>query len=66
MLSKVDENKWIRCGHCGHKLGRITVGDTSDTGLRIGIEIKCHSCKTINQWFNNSLETARTASNIGE
>lgn len=34
---------WVVCENCGHKLGRA-VGDKPPTG----IEIKCHSCKTIN------------------
>ena len=35
--------EWVVCGKCGHKLGRV-VGSQSPNG----IEIKCHSCKTIN------------------
>ena len=37
------DGEWIVCCECGHKLGR-KVGDRLPTG----IEIKCHSCKTIN------------------
>lgn len=37
------DNEWIVCGKCGHKLGR-KIGEKSP----IGIEIKCHSCKTLN------------------
>lgn len=35
------ENKWVRCGQCGHKLCRIT----KDRFYIEGIEFKCHSCK---------------------
>ena len=37
------DGEWIVCENCGHKLGR-KVGEKSPTG----IEIKCHSCKTVN------------------
>ena len=37
------DGEWIVCANCNHKLGR-KVGEKSPTG----IEIKCHSCKTIN------------------
>lgn len=36
------KDKWIRCSGCGHKLGRILKDGNCQ------IEIKCHSCKTIN------------------
>ena len=37
------DGEWVVCANCGHKLGKA-VGDKPPTG----IEIKCHSCKTIN------------------
>lgn len=43
VMARIDEQAWIRCGNCSHKLGKmIAVGDAV-------IEIKCHSCKTINK-----------------
>ena len=36
-------DSWVVCYKCGHKLGKM-VGDELPTG----IEIKCHSCKTLN------------------
>ena len=47
--ARQDENNWIRCGKCSHKLGRI-VGDDKISPTPI-IEIKCHSCKSINVWW---------------
>lgn len=41
----VDKNKWIRCVYCGHKLGRVIRHEGKKNCL---VEIKCHSCKTIN------------------
>lgn len=37
------ENKWAKCGNCGHKLFKLTGSNDP-----VGIEIKCHSCKEIN------------------
>ncbi len=37
------DGEWVVCAECSHKLGR-KVGDELPNGL----EIKCHSCKTIN------------------
>ena len=43
--AKICSDNWIRCVYCNHKLGKVihnnTVGDCI-------VEIKCHSCKTIN------------------
>ena len=40
--SRIDEKGWLRCGKCSHTLGKIMkYGDMM-------IEIKCHSCKTLN------------------
>lgn len=46
-LIRIDENGWARCGNCSHKLFRIE-SDSYDSDKLIGIEIKCHSCKSIN------------------
>lgn len=42
------EDRWFRCAKCGHKLGRAA--GNWDDGRRFfpAIEIKCHSCKSIN------------------
>jgi phage FluMu protein Com len=40
----VDKHNWVRCVTCGHKLGKIVKYE--EKGCLI--EIKCHSCKTIN------------------
>ena len=37
------DGEWVVCCECGHKLGRA-IGSQ----LPKGLEIKCHSCKTIN------------------
>ena len=37
------EGEWVVCFHCGHKLGKVVGAE-----LPSGIEIKCHSCKSIN------------------
>ncbi len=37
------DGDWVVCCICGHKLGKMA-GDELPTG----IEIKCHSCKTVN------------------
>lgn len=46
---KIDNDNWIRCGKCGHKLGRVN-GEGICLLAPI-IEIKCHSCKEINSWW---------------
>lgn len=45
MYPRNNNERWIRCTGCGHKLGRIIKAPTREEGL---IEMKCHSCKTIN------------------
>ena len=40
--ARIDEMKWVRCGKCSHRLFRM------DSYKHIDIEIKCHSCKSIN------------------
>lgn len=45
--ARIDRNKWIRCGQCGHKLGKA-VGVWPEIQAMPAIETKCHVCKTIN------------------
>lgn len=45
--SRIDKSGWFRCAKCGHKLGRA-VGDWQKTRFMPAIEIKCHSCKSLN------------------
>ena len=52
MVAKIDNDKWIRCKRCGHKLGRM-LEDTGDNKNVFNIEIKCHSCKEINVVTND-------------
>lgn len=51
MRARIDENNWIRCGRCGHKLGRAS-GDGVNHPAPV-VEIKCHSCKEINNWYGD-------------
>lgn len=51
---RIDEKGWARCGKCGRKLFK-TNGDTVLNRVvvynrlnHIDLEIKCHSCKEIN------------------
>lgn len=44
-VARIDKD-WIRCGECGHKLGRIK-GNWSDVQAFPAIETKCHACKSI-------------------
>ena len=46
MVARRDK-EWIRCGKCGHKLGKM-VGVWSDRQIMPAIETKCHSCGAIN------------------
>lgn len=41
------DGEWARCQKCGHKLGRL-VGAWSEKQAMPAIEIKCHSCGTLN------------------
>lgn len=45
--AKIGSDRWIRCAQCGHKLGKA-VGEWSNSRSMPAIEVKCHSCKTIN------------------
>ena len=46
-----DKDHWIRCGACGHKLGKLISSGTNK--IPTVVEIKCHSCKTLNIWVSN-------------
>ena len=47
--AQVEKDEWVRCGHCGHKLFKLT--DERYKAKRSELlEIKCHSCKTLNRW----------------
>jgi phage FluMu protein Com len=54
-----DNNNWIRCAECGHKLGRA-VGVWSDKQAMPALEIKCHSCGTLNYIMVGGLKDDRT------
>lgn len=42
------DDGWFRCAKCGHKLGRAAGKWDDGRGFFPAIEIKCHSCKSIN------------------
>lgn len=46
----VGKDKWVRCANCGHKLGLVLKNTNKNDCC---VEIKCHSCKTINLCFIN-------------
>ncbi len=46
--ARIDKDNWFRCSQCGHKLGRIAGAWDKDKKAFPAIEIKCHSCKTVN------------------
>lgn len=48
LKASVDVDNWVRCGECMHKLMRVVSPGYADPPPII--EIKCHSCKTINTW----------------
>lgn len=50
------DGEWTRCRKCGSKLGRI-VHSSDDNNSCFMIEIKCHSCKTINYISNTQIRT---------
>lgn len=45
--ARIDKEKWVRCGQCGHKLGKA-LGVWSEIQAMPALEVKCHSCKAIN------------------
>lgn len=51
--ARIDNDGWIRCVYCGHKLGRIIKYPSKDDCI---VELKCHSCKTINLCYVNKDE----------
>ena len=42
------DGEWFRCGRCGHKLARKVGNFPQGRHMMPAVEIKCHSCKTIN------------------
>ena len=46
--ARIDKDRWFRCAQCGHKLGRIAGAWDESIKAFPAIEVKCHSCKTIN------------------
>lgn len=44
-VASIGKDTWIRCVCCGHKLGKSIVHSDRNDCI---VEIKCHSCKTIN------------------
>ena len=53
MYTQKSKDKWIRCANCGHKLGRV-LKNTNRNDCQV--EIKCHSCKTLNICLVNKNE----------
>ena len=58
IINKINGVSWACCGHCNHKLGKVinqTIYGTSNQahkGLQeVKMEIKCSSCKTINELY---------------
>ena len=48
--ARIDRESWARCGKCGHKLFKVdSLGDSR-------LEIKCHSCKSINVFDGKNTE----------
>lgn len=43
-MKKADDNMWVLCECCGHKLMKLVAMHGE-----MEIEIKCHSCKEINR-----------------
>lgn len=41
------DKEWFRCSQCGHKLGRM-MGAWPEKQAMPAIEIKCHSCGSLN------------------
>lgn len=56
VIVSVNGVRWACCGHCGHKLGKVEITNPNentkaalDPSQKVKMEIKCHSCKTINE-----------------
>lgn len=45
--ARLTKDNWFICERCGHKLGKAVGVWNSRRGMP-AIEIKCHSCKTLN------------------
>ena len=54
----ITNSGWVLCAHCGHKLGKMVGGYISPTetpksntgeNTKPKLQIKCTSCKTINE-----------------
>lgn len=41
------DKEWVRCERCGHKLAKV-VGVWDGKNAFPALELKCHSCKTLN------------------
>ena len=46
--AKIDRNGWCHCAACWHKMFFVTDWGVG-TGGHVRLEIKCHSCKTVNE-----------------
>ena len=49
MVTARRDKEWFRCEKCGHKLGRAVEEQSDSKRIVAIVEIKCHSCKTINR-----------------
>lgn len=56
IVARMDEKYWVRCGRCSHKLMRVVGGGESPAPT---VEIKCHSCKSLNLWMYDGSHIAR-------
>lgn len=43
---KICTDRWVRCGNCNHKLGKV-IGNWTAMQSGASLEVKCHSCKKI-------------------
>lgn len=53
----IDNDNWIRCVYCGHKLGKVIHTTEHEDCI---VEIKCHSCKTVNLCYLKTSEDIQT------
>ena len=44
--ARIDEDRWVRCPFCRHKLGRVC-GEWSEYNSFPALEVKCGSCKKL-------------------
>ena len=47
--ARIDSEGWCRCGKCGHKLFNVKNWGYGTGNGFVTIEVKCHSCKQINE-----------------